>query len=107
MVLRHASILMGALLCGAGCTAPPATDVPSDQPPAGADGPRPGDPAPVVVRAPAPDALWVQHAGDRYLDHSYGVAVDSDGNALWAVEFQGTANFGGGPVRSSGSYDGY
>jgi hypothetical protein len=50
--------------------------------------------------------LWSHGFGDTGpSDGSRGIAVDGAGNVLVAGQFQGTVDFGGGPITSAGSLD--
>ena len=49
---------------------------------------------------------WSMRFGDTGYDYGYGVTVDGGGNVLVAGSFQGTVNFGGGPVASVGAFYG-
>jgi hypothetical protein len=48
---------------------------------------------------------WARHFGNTGSNYAYGVAVDSTGNVFVTGAFQGTVDFGSGPLTSSGSYD--
>ncbi len=48
---------------------------------------------------------WSQRAGSTVEDYGADVAVDASGNVLVTGIFQGTADFGGGPLTSAGNYD--
>ena len=49
--------------------------------------------------------VWARALGDTLSDGAYGVASDSAGNVLLAGSFQGTVDFGGGPLTSAGGSD--
>jgi cysteine-rich repeat protein len=49
--------------------------------------------------------LWSRRLGGTSDDFGAGIAVDSAGNLLLTGYFQGTADFGGGPLYSAGSWD--
>ena len=51
--------------------------------------------------------LWSKRAGDTLEQWSRAVAVDGTGNVLVAGRFQGTMNFGSGPVTTLGNYDAF
>jgi hypothetical protein len=51
--------------------------------------------------------LWSRRVGGTSNDRGYGIAVDGVGNVLLTGEFLGTADFGGGPLSSAGSYDAF
>ncbi|HEX8385463.1 MAG TPA: SBBP repeat-containing protein, partial [Rubricoccaceae bacterium] len=57
------------------------------------------------------DLLWVQQAGGPEQDTGRGVAVDSEGRALWVGSFTGTSTWGSGAAAltrtSAGSSDGF
>ena len=48
---------------------------------------------------------WEYTAGGSSADKAYDITTDSSGNSYITGDFQGTANFGGLDVSSSGSYD--
>jgi cysteine-rich repeat protein len=49
--------------------------------------------------------LWSHRFGATGDDIGYDIAVDSAGNVLLTGYFQGTVDFGGGPLSSAGSWD--
>ena len=49
--------------------------------------------------------LWSQRFGDSRGDQGFGVGVDGTGNVFITGWFQGTVDFGGGPLTSAGSFD--
>ncbi len=49
---------------------------------------------------------WAKRFGDTGYDYAYGLTVDGSGNVLVAGSFQGTVDFGGGPVASVGGFYG-
>jgi len=49
--------------------------------------------------------LWSQRLGDTSGDVGLSVGTDASGNVLVAGYFNGTADFGGGPLVSAGSFD--
>ena len=51
--------------------------------------------------------LWARHFGGAQKDHLQQIAVDPAGNVLLTGYFQGTIDFGGGPITSAGSEDVY
>jgi hypothetical protein len=48
---------------------------------------------------------WAKSFGGGSAAAGYSVAVDSSGNAVITGHFQGSADFGGGPLTSAGSFD--
>ncbi|MCK5796096.1 MAG: hypothetical protein KAI47_02880 [Deltaproteobacteria bacterium] len=48
---------------------------------------------------------WSHQSGAASNDLGYGVAVDNKGTIFVTGRFQGTANFGGGPLVSAGDFD--
>jgi len=44
--------------------------------------------------------LWSQRYGDIFTDEGLGVAFDANGNAFLSGQFDGTVDFGGGPLTS-------
>lgn len=48
---------------------------------------------------------WAKKKGDTSNDYGMSVAVDAAGDALVVGVFQGTINFGTGPIPSAGNYD--
>jgi hypothetical protein len=53
----------------------------------------------------AGNPIWSQNFGDASLDRGDDVAVDKLGNIVMAGHFQGSVDFGGGVLTSSGSTD--
>jgi hypothetical protein len=51
--------------------------------------------------------LWSRNYGSTANDVGFGVAADRGGNVLVTGYFQGTINFGGGPLTSAGLTDGF
>jgi hypothetical protein len=51
-------------------------------------------------------AQWSKRWGDTGYDYGYGIGVDGAGNVVVTGSFQGTADFGGGPVASLGQFFG-
>jgi cysteine-rich repeat protein len=49
--------------------------------------------------------LWSRRLGGTNVDYGWAIAVDNAGNVLLTGAFLGTADFGGGPFSSVGSYD--
>jgi cysteine-rich repeat protein len=49
--------------------------------------------------------LWSHRFGGTSFDYGQDIAVDSAGNVLLTGRFTGTADFGGGPLSSAGSWD--
>ena len=49
--------------------------------------------------------LWSNRFGSSDLDEGRAIAVDVDGDVLVTGSFNGTVNFGGGPLTSAGSDD--
>lgn len=62
-----------------------------------------------VVAKYQPDGtpLWARRFGDKAEDKCYGVAADRAGNVLVVGSFQGTLDFGGGPLMSAGGRDAF
>src|SRR5439155_25059398 len=54
---------------------------------------------------PASGGAWPKRFGGAGVDYSHAVAADSRGNLVVAGYFQGTADFGGGPLTSAGGFD--
>ncbi len=50
--------------------------------------------------------VWAKRFGDTGYDYAYGVAVDGNGNVVMTGSYQGTIDFGGGPLVSLGGYTG-
>lgn len=48
--------------------------------------------------------LWSKRFGDAALQRAYGVAVDGSGDIVVSGTFQGSVDFGGGPLVSSGGF---
>ncbi|HTN86894.1 MAG TPA: hypothetical protein VL242_24520 [Sorangium sp.] len=48
--------------------------------------------------------LWSKRFGDAAIQRAYGVAVDGSGDVVVSGTFQGTVDFGGGPLVSSGGF---
>ena len=55
--------------------------------------------------ATSPAGPWVQRFGSTGPDVGRAVAVDGTGNVVVAGAFQGTVDFGGGPLVSAGGFD--
>ena len=49
--------------------------------------------------------IWSQRFGDTGKDHGRSITADGASNVLVTGDFQGTADFGGGPLTSAGSAD--
>ena len=49
--------------------------------------------------------VWSKRLGSTGYDYANDIAVDSNGNVMVTGQFQGTVDFGGGPLISAGSYD--
>lgn len=49
--------------------------------------------------------VWSRILGGASTDNGMFIAVDSRGDVVFGGGFQGSANFGGGPLSSAGSYD--
>ncbi|WP_437784462.1 outer membrane protein assembly factor BamB family protein [Sorangium sp. So ce1097] len=49
--------------------------------------------------------LWSKRFGDAALQRAYGVAVDGSGDIVVSGTFQGSVDFGGGPLVSSGGFE--
>lgn len=54
---------------------------------------------------PAGNHVWSQNFGDADPQFGYGIAVEPGGDAVVTGGFQGTVDFGGGPITSAGGYD--
>ena len=54
---------------------------------------------------PASGGAWPKRFGGAGVDYGHAVAADSRGNLVVAGYFQGTADFGGGPLTSAGGFD--
>src|SRR5262249_12548524 len=50
---------------------------------------------------------WSRRMGGTNWDEASSLAVDAAGNVCVAGDFAGTADFGGGPLVSAGSFDGF
>ncbi|WP_438019829.1 hypothetical protein WMF18_12505 [Sorangium sp. So ce315] len=48
--------------------------------------------------------LWSKRFGDAALQRAYGIAVDGAGDIVVSGTFQGSVDFGGGPLVSSGGF---
>jgi len=61
----------------------------------------------IVVAKYAPDGTptWTKRYGSTGYDYGYAVAADASGNAIFTGMFQGTVDFGGGPVTAAGWSD--
>jgi cysteine-rich repeat protein len=51
--------------------------------------------------------LWSRRLGGTSLDAGTGIAVDSAGSVLLTGYFEGTADFGGGPLSCAGGHDAF
>ena len=49
--------------------------------------------------------LWAKRFGGTLQDEGLSIAADASGNVLVAGAFQGTADFGSGPLTSAGAWD--
>lgn len=56
----------------------------------------------VAMFDPAGNHLWSKRYGDPVSQEATGVAFDSGGNVLICVQHNGTVDFGGGPITSTG-----
>ncbi|HEX6944068.1 MAG TPA: T9SS type A sorting domain-containing protein [Gemmatimonadaceae bacterium] len=52
-----------------------------------------------------PEHRWSHGYGDTGTDAAYGVAVDGGGRVILVGSFEGSVDFGGGPLASAGSTD--
>jgi hypothetical protein len=61
----------------------------------------------IFVAKFAPDGshIWSQRFGSTGIDEGRGIVTDASGNVLVTGSFQGSADFGGGPLTSAGSDD--
>jgi PKD repeat protein len=59
----------------------------------------------VVKYSSAGGYAWSRRSAAASADEVYGIAMDASGNVLVAGTFQGTADFGAGPLTSAGSWD--
>jgi hypothetical protein len=51
--------------------------------------------------------MWSASFGDGLDQYGIGVTADSQGNVLGVGDFEGTVDFGGGPISSAGWYDAF
>ena len=61
----------------------------------------------VAKYSPSGTHLWSKRFGGAGYDNAWAVAVEDGGNAVVAGAFEGTVDFGGGPLTSAGSGDGF
>jgi len=61
----------------------------------------------VVKFDPDGNHVWSKRFGDALYQVGYRVAVDASGNVIVTGDFQGTVNFGGGPLTGVGEMDIY
>ncbi|WP_437850886.1 hypothetical protein [Sorangium sp. So ce363] len=59
----------------------------------------------VMRTDPAGDPAWVRHFGDPAYQDVYGLSVDGEDNVVVLGSFEGTVDFGAGPVSSAGAQD--
>ncbi|WP_437293582.1 hypothetical protein [Sorangium sp. So ce426] len=59
----------------------------------------------VMRTDPAGDVEWVRHFGDQAYQDVYGLSVDGEDNVVVLGSFEGTVDFGAGPVSSAGAQD--
>jgi hypothetical protein len=59
----------------------------------------------VAAYSSAGTYLWAKRFGNGVLNYAYGVAVDSNSNVFVTGGFQGTLDFGNGPLTSAGCAD--
>jgi hypothetical protein len=100
-ILALASLLALAPACGS------AGKVGSESPDGGRDGSsgRDGEPpseASTDARTDGGQTLWYKFLGDGAYEDVGGVATDANGNVFYAGYFQGTIDFGGGPLTATG-----
>ena len=55
-----------------------------------------------VKFSPSGGHLWSMSTGDTFPDRGVAITTDSSGNVLAAGDFEGTVDFGGGPLNNSG-----
>ena len=56
---------------------------------------------------PSGEHVWSKRFGDTAWDTAEGIATDGVGNVLVAGGYEGTVDFGGGPLPSAGGFDGF
>ncbi len=61
----------------------------------------------VAKLGPNGDHLWSKRFGDASAQLNYGVAVDKEGNVIFAGSFAGSVDFGGGVLVSKGGRDAF
>jgi hypothetical protein len=59
----------------------------------------------VAKYSPGGAYLWSRRLGGTNAEEGFGIATDANGNVLLVGTFQGTADFGSGPLTSAGSWD--
>jgi len=59
----------------------------------------------VASFSPSGQFRWAKAFGGSSYDYGYGIAVDGAGNVYVTGTFRGSANFGGGTISTSGTYN--
>jgi hypothetical protein len=62
----------------------------------------------IAKLGPSGDALWSRRAGDATIEQTgSSVAADQEGNVVGAGRFEGSIDFGGGPLVCMGTSNGF